>query len=252
MNILDLFIRTNVLVQISIGILIIFSIISWSIIFNRFFLLKMEKHKINVFENRFWSGIELNRLYKEISTRRNQLNTSERIFCVGFKEFSTLYQINTYCSPETITNRTLRVMKNVMYTELRELENYIPFMGTIGAVSPYIGLFGTVLGIINVFFGLGSQSANVNYSISGNMQIIAPGIAEALISTSIGLFVAIPSVIAFNYLSIQIDNINQSYNNFMEEFITILYSQVFIDPNTKKNQETEHEKDDVSKIRDPI
>lgn len=241
MNILDLFIRTNILVQVNICILIIFSIISWGIIFNRVFLLNIEKRKIHMFENRFWSGIELPQLYKEMLTRWSQLSNSERIFCTGFKEFLRLYQIDSNYLPKTITDNTVRVMHNIMNRELKELERYIPLIGTIGSVSPYIGLLGTVLGIIHVFFELGGQSINI---YPENMQqVIAPGIAEALISTSLGLFVAIPSVIAFNYLTIQINHIDQSYTNFMEEFIAILYSQVFLNPNTEKNQKKEHETD---------
>lgn len=236
MNVFDLFIQANILVQISICILISFSVISWSIIFNRIFLLKIEKRRLNIFENRFWSGIELSRLYNEMLPRRNQLNTIERIFYVGFKEFSQLYQMHTHCLPESITNRTLQVMSNIMNVALKELENYISLIGTIGSVSPYIGLFGTVLGIIHVFFELGGQVANIAYHHSvGNIQIIAPGIAEALISTSLGLFVAIPAVIAFNYLTTQINRIDQSYNNFMKEFITILYNQIFSSSKFDKN-----------------
>lgn len=235
MNIIKLFSETNVLVQISICILIIFSLISWSIIFHRVFILKIEKLKFSKFENKFWSGIELPRLYQEISTRKNYLNSSERIFYAGFQEFSKLFQIKNNYSTETLTNRILRVMNNTMNIELENLENYIPLIGTIGSVSPYIGLFGTVLGIIHVFIELGNK-AQTNQL--GNMNVIAPGIAEALISTAIGLFVAIPAVIAFNYLTTQINNLNQSYNNFIEEFISILYRQIFLNSDVNVNKDT--------------
>lgn len=246
MNVIKLFEETNILIQISICILIIFSIISWSIIFHRTFVLKKEKRKFNKFENRFWSGIELPRLYQEISIQRNQVSSAERIFYAGFQEFSKFFQAKKYYLPEIITNRTLQVMRNTMNMELENLENYIPVIGTIGSISPYIGLFGTVLGIIHVFIKL--DHVNSNYQL-GNIQVIAPGIAEALISTAIGLFVAIPAVIAFNYLTTQINNLDQSYNNFIEEFISILYRQVFINPDSNVNKDAQYE-EKTSQIHD--
>ncbi|CAD83402.1 TolQ protein [Candidatus Blochmanniella floridana] len=249
MNILGLFLKTNFLVQITIFILIIFSIVSWSIIFHRVFILKYEQRKLKSFENKFWSGIELPRLYIEISNKKNQLSSVEHIFYIGFKEFSRLHKIKK-CLSETIASRTLRVMNNTLNLELEKLESYIPLIGTIGSISPYVGLFGTVLGIIHVFIALDKISAvNSNHHM-GHIHLIAPGIAEALISTAIGLFVAIPAVMAFNYLTTQINNLNQNFNNFIEEFITILYRQVFLHSNSKQ-QETQNE-EKTSKIHDSI
>ncbi|ADV33731.1 protein TolQ [Candidatus Blochmanniella vafra str. BVAF] len=229
MNIFDLFFKTNMLVQFTTLLLIIFSIISWSIIFNRIFILKKEQRKLKLFEDRFWAGIELSNLYKEISNRRNRLNSSERIFFVGFKEFSKLYHIKNHL-PEVVTNRTLCVMHNIMNIELEMLEKNVPLIGIIGSISPYIGLFGTVLGIIHVFLELGKITTE--HTGGTHIQLIAPGVAEALISTAIGLFVAIPAVMAFNYLTIQINTLSQSYNNFIEEFIAILYRQVLFSTNS--------------------
>lgn len=130
-------------------------------------------------------------------------------------------------------------MHNTLNVELEELESYIPLIGTIGSISPYVGLFGTVLGIIHVFFELDKITSNHQ---TGHIHLIAPGIAEALISTAIGLFVAIPAVMAFNYLVTNINNLNQNYNNFIEEFITILYRQVFLNVDFEKNKATQHEK----------
>lgn len=248
MDIFDLLVKTNILVQCSICILICLSVISWSIIFNRIFIFRATQKTLKMFEKKFWSGIELSSLYQEISTYRNKLNSSENIFFKGFKEFSQLYQIYHY-SPNTITSRTLQVMHTTIYTELKKLERYIPLIGTIGSISPYIGLFGTVLGIIHVFIELGKITTN---NIHDNqilyIHIIAPGVAEALISTAIGLFVAIPSVMAFNYLNMKINNFNHSYYNFTEEFTTILYHQISLssDSDTKKNNQ--HDKTISSKI----
>lgn len=244
MDIVKLFTEANILVQISICILIGFSVLSWSLIFNRFFLLKIERLKFSKFEDKFWSGIELPHLYQELSNRSIQLSGVERIFCSGFQEFSKLFQIKVNYLPEIVTNRTFQVMRNTMNMELENLENHVPFIGTIGSISPYIGLFGTVLGIIHVFFELGNK---VNINQLGNVQVIAPGISEALISTAIGLFVAIPSVIAFNYLTTAINNLDQNYNNFIEEFISILYQQVF-DANINKDDQYNEEK--TSKVHD--
>ncbi|URJ29123.1 protein TolQ [Blochmannia endosymbiont of Camponotus modoc] len=240
MNIFNLFLEINILVQISIFVLIGFSVLSWSIIFHRIFVLSAAQRKLKVFENEFWSGIDLSSLYQKAAARRNKLNGVEQIFYVGFKEFSKLYQTK-HCSPETMMSRTLDNMHTAINIELKSLEDYIPLIGTIGSISPYLGLFGTVLGIIHVFIELGKTTTNNVANQMIHIQIIAPGIAESLISTAIGLFVAIPAVIAFNYLTAQINNMDQDYNNFIEEFITILYHQIFFNIDSAFNKENQYE-----------
>lgn len=247
-NILQLFLGLNVLVQISICILVVCSTISWSVIFYRIFILSKEKYQFDKFENQFWSGIELPNLYQDLSMRRNRLSVAERIFYIGFKEFSKLFPMKKYYSPEIITNRISKVMYNSMNMDLENLGHYIPLIGTIGSVSPYIGLFGTVLGIIHVFIEIGKR----NFNQLGNIQIIAPGISEALISTAIGLFVAIPAVIAFNYLTAQINNLDQNFNNFIEEFISILCRQIFLNLDTDTNQDIQYAEKISKKIPDSI
>lgn len=240
MNIFDLLSDTNILVQISIFVLIGFSVLSWSIIFHRIFVLNSAQRKLKVFENEFWSGIDLSSLYQKSVARRNKLNGIEQVFYVGFKEFSKLYQTK-HCVPETIISRTLDNMHTATNIELKSLEDYIPLIGTIGSISPYIGLFGTVLGIIHVFIELGKTTTNNVATQMIHIQMIAPGIAESLISTAIGLFVAIPSVMAFNYLTTQINNMDQDYNNFIEEFITILYHQIFFNIDSVLSKENQYE-----------
>ncbi|WP_159715500.1 protein TolQ [Blochmannia endosymbiont of Camponotus nipponensis] len=242
MDIFDLFLKTDILVKISIFILIGFSILSWSIIFHRVLAFNLAKRKLKAFENEFWSGIDLSSLYKKVSVHRSKLNGVEKIFYVGFKEFSKLYQ-KKYCSPETIISRTLDTMHTALNIELKTLEDYIPLIGTIGSISPYLGLFGTVLGIIHVFIELGKTTApNIAATQMIHIEIIAPGIAESLISTAIGLFVAIPAVIAFNYLTTQINNMDQDCNTFIEEFIAVLYRQIFFDIDAVAlNQENQYE-----------
>lgn len=247
MNIFDLFVKTSTLVQISIFILIWLSIISWGIIFNRIFVFHATQYALKIFEKKFWSGIELSGLYQEISSRRNTLNSSEKIFYIGFKEFSKLYQMKR-CSLKEIISRTLHAMYNSINIELKELENYIPLIGTIGSTSPYIGLFGTVLGIIHVFIELGKVINNTTDNQMIYIQVIAPGIAEALISTAIGLFVAIPAVMAFNYLNVKINNFNQNYHNFIEEFTTILYHQVSLSSDSNLNRNNQYEETTQSKV----
>ncbi|WP_331828234.1 protein TolQ [Candidatus Blochmannia sp. SNP] len=239
MNIFDLFLEADILVQISIFMLLGFSVLSWSVIFHRVFALNIAHKKLKLFENEFWSGIDLASLYQKSSSRRNKLNGAEQIFYVGFKEFSRLYHIK-HCSSEIIISRTLDTMHTAINIELKTLEDYIPLIGTIGSISPYLGLFGTVLGIMHVFIELGKTTNNTATQMI-HLQIIAPGIAESLISTAIGLFVAIPAVMAFNYLTTQINNLDQNYNNFIEEFIAILYRQIFFNIDAALNKENKHE-----------
>lgn len=247
MNIFDFFIKTNILVQISIMLLIFLSIISWSIIFNRIFVFNMTQRSLKIFEKKFWSGIELSGLYEEISNHRNKLNSSEYIFYTGFREFSKLYHIKS-CSSKIIISRTLHIMQTSINIELKKLEHYVSLIGTIGSISPYIGLFGTVLGIIHVFIALEKITSNI--AVNDQMiytQIIAPGIAEALISTAIGLFVAIPAVMAFNYSNVKINNFDQHYHNFTEDFITILYHQVSLNLDSNLEKGNQYEETTISK-----
>lgn len=246
MDIFDLFIKTSILVQISIFILICLSILSWGIILNRILIFNINRRSLKIFEKKFWSGIELSSLYQEISTRFNKLNGAEKIFYTGFKEFSKLYQMKSD-SPKSIISRTLHIMRISINTELQKLENYISLIGTIGSTSPYIGLFGTVLGIIRVFIELG-KTTNDTINNQIYIQVIAPGIAEALISTAIGLFVAIPAVMAFNYLNVKINDFFQNYNNFIEEFATLLYHQVSLNFDSHINQDNKYEETTRPKI----
>ncbi|MGP1924548.1 MAG: Tol-Pal system protein TolQ [Arsenophonus sp. NEOnobi-MAG3] len=220
MNILDLFLKASFFVQLIILILIGFSIASWAIIFQRNKILNTATRETEAFKDRFWSGIdELSRLYKEYQTRSDTLTGSEQIFYAGFKEFTRLRQTNLY-TPEAVINGASKAMRISMNRELESLESHIPFLSTVGSISPYIGLFGTVLGIMHAFIALGSVK-------QATLQMVAPGIAEALIATAIGLFAAIPAVIAYNRLNQRVNKLDQSYNNFIEEFLGILHRQVF-------------------------
>ena len=210
LNFLDLFLKASIVVQLVIVILISFSIISWAIIIQRSRILTNALKEARTFEDRFWSGL---------SNRRDGLTGSEQIFCVGFKEFSRLKQVNPD-APEAIIKGTMRAMNLAMNREIESLENRVPFLATVASVSPYIGLFGTVWGIMHAFMALsGAKQAT--------LQMVAPGIAEALIATAIGLFAAIPAVMAYNRLSLRVNAIEQDYGNFIDEFTTILHRQAF-------------------------
>lgn len=219
MNMLDLFLKASLLVKLIMLILICFSIASWAIIIQRTRILNAATRDAEVFEDKFWSGIELSRLYQESQARRDVLNGSEQIFYAGFKEFARLHRMNSHAS-EGVIEGASRAMRISLNREIEALENHIPFLGTVGSISPYIGLFGTVWGIMHAFIGLGAVK-------QATLQMVAPGIAEALIATAIGLFAAIPAVMAYNRLSLRVNKLEQNYENFMEEFIAILHRQAF-------------------------
>lgn len=218
LNFWELFLNASIVVQIVICVLVLFSIISWSIIIQRGRILKNALKGSAVFEDRFWSGEDLNKLYEGLENRRDALSGSEQIFYVGFKEFSRLKQANP--EPESIIQGSSRAMNLAMNREIEDLETNVPFLATVASISPYIGLFGTVWGIMHAFMSLSSAK-------QATLQMVAPGIAEALIATAIGLFAAIPAVMAYNRLSGRLNKLEQNYGNFIDEFTTILHRQVF-------------------------
>ena len=219
LNFLELFLKASIVVQFVILILVAFSIISWAIIIQRSRILSGALKESSTFEDRFWSGEDLNRLYEGLENRREGLSGSEQIFYVGFKEFSRLKQANPN-APEAIIKGSTRAMNLAMNREIEDLENRIPFLATVASISPYIGLFGNVWGIIHAFMGLSGAK-------QPTLQMVAPGIAEALIATAIGLFAAIPAVMAYNRLSLRVNKLEQNYGNFIDEFTTILHRQAF-------------------------
>lgn len=226
MSILDLFLKAGFLVKGIISILICFSIFSWAIIIKKTSILRSATKAANAFENRFWSGIELSRLYQQSDDRRDKLSGSEQIFYSGFKEFVRLHRAHHHVC-ESAVKGAARAMRISMNRELEALETHVPFLGTIGSISPYIGLFGTVWGIMHSFIALGAAK-------QATLQMVAPGIAEALIATAIGLFSAIPAVMAYNRFNQNINKIEQNYDNFVEEFIAILHREV-VTSETDKN-----------------
>nr|WP_256446015.1 protein TolQ [Hahella sp. HN01] len=210
--------NASFLVQIVMLILLAASIVSWMIIFQRARIFGLARRATTKFEERFWSGMDLNQLYRESSAAPNPNSGMEQIFRSGFKEFSRLRQ-QTGVDPDAVMEGTQRSMRVAMSREMDRLEAHLPFLATVGSTSPYIGLFGTVWGIMNSFRGLAQiQQATIS--------TVAPGISEALIATAMGLFAAIPAVIAYNRYSARSESLANSFQTFAEEFSSILHRRV--------------------------
>ncbi|MEO2280799.1 protein TolQ [Pseudoalteromonas pernae] len=217
LNFIDLILKASVLVQLVMLTLVALSVISWAIIIQRRKTLSNALSNAKKFESRFWSGVDLSKLYNEISARGVQSEGVELIFISGFKEFARSKKSAT--SPSAVAiDGPHRAMRVALSREIEKLENGIPLLATIGSISPYIGLFGTVWGIMTAFIALGAVK-------QATLQMVAPGIAEALIATAMGLFAAIPAVIAYNRFATKLEKIESSYANFMEEFANILHRQ---------------------------
>jgi biopolymer transport protein TolQ len=216
MSIYHLVANASILVQIVMLILVLASIVSWTMIMSKSRVLRLANKEAAGFEDRFWSGADLATLYEKVSAKRS-LNGMEHIFVAGFKEYIRLHK-NRKVSPLSISDTALRSMKVALSREIDFLENNLSFLATVGSTSPYIGLFGTVWGIMNSFRALsGVQQAT--------LAAVAPGIAEALIATAMGLLAAIPAVIAYNRYSNSVERLITRYDNFVEEFTGLLQRQ---------------------------
>ncbi len=206
-------------------ILMLLSVVSWVMIVQRWLVLTSAARNVLSFEQRFWSGMDLSQLYKEGSQLQKaenaQLVGMENIFRAGFKEFMRLRQ-QASVDREAIMEGAQRAMRVAFAREEEKLEKHLAFLATVGSVSPYIGLFGTVIGIMNSFLGLATQT-------QATLQVVAPGIAEALLATALGLFAAIPAVVAYNRYATRIENITGSYITFSDEFSSILHRQIHSD-----------------------
>jgi biopolymer transport protein TolQ len=215
LSILDLVLNASIVVQCVMGILVMASMVSWVMIFQRGFNLAMIGRESITFENEFWSGKDLRKIYLEIEASDRDPVGMELIFVAGFKEFTRLRQ-QKESDPDRIMQNVQRAMRVALSREEERLETSLPFLATVGSTSPYIGLFGTVWGIMNSFRGL----ATVNQA---SLSVVAPGISEALVATAIGLFAAIPAVIAYNRFAAQVEIIVNRLDAFTDEFSGILY-----------------------------
>ncbi|MCH7507838.1 MAG: protein TolQ [Proteobacteria bacterium] len=217
LQIWKLVLEASWLVQGVMVILLLASVASWVIIFRkRQILAKAEKEAV-VFEERFWSGTDLTQLHESITGAHRLTSGMERIFDSGFAEFLRMRQQGRM-SPNEMVEGAQRSMRIALTRETEELEHHLNFLATVGSTSPYIGLFGTVWGIMTSFHQLG----NVNQA---TIAMVAPGISEALIATAMGLFAAIPAVIGYNRFLNQVNRLEVRYDNFKEEFSSILQRQ---------------------------
>jgi len=198
-------------------VLVVASVISWTMIFLKRMTIKRAKTAANRFEEQFWSGKDLVSIYNRINDPKREANGMELIFVSGFKEFARLRN-HTGLDPQTVLEGTQRAMRVALSREMDELEIHLSFLATVGSTSPYVGLFGTVWGIMNSFRALG----NVHQA---TLAMVAPGIAEALIATAMGLFAAIPAVVAYNRYANDVERLTNRYDTFVEEFSTILQRQ---------------------------
>jgi biopolymer transport protein TolQ len=215
LSFLDLILNASLLVQLVMLVLVIASLVSWSMIFNKRIVLKNAKKSADQFEDRFWSVEDLSPLYSRITNSRYEATGMEKIFEAGFKEFARLRKQES-SGPDSILEGAQRTMRVAMNKEVDHLEINLSFLATVGSTSPYVGLFGTVWGIMNSFRALGNvQQATIS--------MVAPGISEALIATAMGLFAAIPAVIAYNKYSYEVERLINRYDTFMEEFSSILH-----------------------------
>ena len=198
-------------------ILMAASIASWTIIIQRANLLKKTRREVDSFEERFWSGVDLTQLYQQLASRPEELNGLSAIFYAGFHEFTRLKR-QVGINPSAIMEGVQRAMRITQARDVDNLEKHLSFLATVGSTSPYVGLFGTVWGIMTAFRSLGAvQQATIS--------MVAPGISEALIATAIGLFAAIPAVIAYNYFANELERLTNSYDTFQQEFSNVLHRQ---------------------------
>ena len=215
-SILGLIMEASLVVQLVMLILLIASVISWTMMVSKWKIIRDARANADNFEDRFWSGTDLAALYEKVRVKKDPTGM-EGIFLAGFKEYVRLHR-QQRVSPDAITDTALRSMKVAMAREVESLEHYLSFLATVGSTAPYIGLFGTVWGIMNSFRALGDVQ-------QATLSAVAPGIAEALIATAMGLFAAIPAVIAYNRYSTDVERLIMRYDNFVEEFNALLQRQ---------------------------
>ena len=216
MSLFSLVTRASILVQIVMLILLSASVLSWVIIVLKYKALKLAREEAIRFEDQFWSGINLSDLYQQVKRKTEERRGIAKIFEAGFTEFIRTHK--NKANPEMMLASVQRSMKVAVAREEDFLDSHLSMLATIGSISPYIGLFGTVWGIMRSFIALGAVE-------HASLAMVAPGIAEALIATAMGLFAAIPAVIAYNRYAERVDRLSSTYENFAEEFATILQRQ---------------------------
>ncbi len=220
LSFLNLVLSASPLVQLVMATLILASIISWSMIIDRAKVLKRARLAADEFESRFWAGGDLSDLFRAVDRESEDLNGMASIFHAGFREFARLRQ-SPEIDPMAVIEGAQRSMRVALSREMDALETHLSFLATVGSTSPYIGLFGTVWGIMNSFQALGNVK-------QATLSLVAPGIAEALIATAMGLFAAIPAVVAYNRYANDVERLNNRYQDFLDEFTTLLQRQAHV------------------------
>lgn len=217
LNIFDLVLNASTVVQVVLALLILASMASWIMIFQRGFTLSAIRRQATEFEVEFWSGKDLRQIFKELDSEEDAPVGVTAIFTAGFKEFTRLRKQTS--DPDQLMQNVQRAMRVSMSREEERLETHLPFLATVGSTSPYVGLFGTVWGIMNSFQGLASVG-------QASLAVVAPGISEALIATAMGLVAAIPAVIAYNRYTAMVEVIVNRFDTFTDEFTSILYRAI--------------------------
>ena len=223
LSIITLVAHASAVVQIVLAILLIFSLVSWTIIFQKWFQMSRARREARNFDKRFWGGADLNKLYESATERRSSIGPQEGIFYSGMTEFlrsraSNLEARATGDADRLIDNNVRRALHQGIDEEMSRLKSSLALLATAANTAPFIGLFGTVWGIMDAFTGLGNLE-------SASLAVVAPGIAEALVATAIGLFAAIPAVIGYNRFAYSLDRLSSQYESFMQEFQNILGRQ---------------------------
>jgi biopolymer transport protein TolQ len=217
LEIWTLIVHASVVVKVVLALLLAVSFMSWMFIFQKWFSIRRTASQSDKFEREFWGGNDLNALYQGAVNHRHSIGSLERIFEAGFREFAKL-RGQRGAETSDMVDGARRAMRATFQREMDFIERHLSFLASTGSVSPYVGLFGTVWGIMHAFRSL----ANVQQA---TLAQVAPGIAEALIATAIGLFAAIPAVVAYNRYSHDIDRLANRFQSFMEEFSNILQRQ---------------------------
>ena len=219
LDIWTLIVNASIVVKVVMLLLLAVSFMSWMFIFQKWFSIRRANRQTEQLEREFWGGRDLNALYQGAVNNRHSIGNLERIFEAGFREFAKLRgQKGANTDASDMVDGARRAMRATFQREMDFLERHLAFLASTGSVSPYVGLFGTVWGIMHSFRSL----ANVQQA---TLAQVAPGIAEALIATAIGLFAAIPAVVAYNRYSYDIERLANRFESFMEEFSNILHRQ---------------------------
>jgi biopolymer transport protein TolQ len=221
LNIFKLIAEASILVQAVMLVLLVFSFLSWVIIIRKHTQLKTAMQEAEGFEERFWSGADLAQLFREVSNRGAENGGMENVFESGFREFVRQRQRRVH-DMRVVIEGSERAMRVAGTREINRLERNLEFLANVGSISPYVGLFGTVIGIMGAFQGLGEMK-------DVTIAVVAPHISEALIATAMGLFAAIPAVWAYNRFANKVERVASRYEVFQEEFSSVLQRQIQTD-----------------------